>query len=124
MAKETLSAATKRAMKYPGKGAEWFCGFKYSEVTGLGHEVGIHRRDPAAASRLEICTMCGTRNPSVLIIGETPITTATLKCGPGIMLKSSTPHLLMVSIGRNKAALCRVVPRTRMTSARFVQQMC
>ena len=45
---QKLSAATKRAMNYSGKGGEWFCGFKYTEVTGLGYEVGIHRRDPSS----------------------------------------------------------------------------
>jgi hypothetical protein len=45
---KTLSAATKRAMHYPAQGAEWFCGFKYTEVTGFGHEVGVHRRDPSS----------------------------------------------------------------------------
>ena len=48
MTKRKLSAATKRAMHYPGGGKEWFCRFRYTEVTGLGHEVGIHRRDPSS----------------------------------------------------------------------------
>ena len=48
MTERKLSAATRRAMHYPGGGAEWFCAFRYTEVQGLGHEVGVHRRDPSS----------------------------------------------------------------------------
>ncbi len=44
----TLSAASQRASQYPGGRADWFCGFAYTEVQGLGREVGVHRRDPSS----------------------------------------------------------------------------
>ncbi len=43
-----LSSATRRADSYAENGSEWFCGFSYTEVKGLGYEVGVHRRDPSS----------------------------------------------------------------------------
>ena len=43
-----ISAATKRASAYPNRDNEWFCGFAYTPITGLGYEEGIHRRDPSS----------------------------------------------------------------------------
>ena len=49
---QPLSKASQRAMTYPSQGADWYCGFKYTEVTGLGYEVGVHRRDPSSILRV------------------------------------------------------------------------
>jgi hypothetical protein len=46
--KKKFSSATKRAFQYPDYGREWFCGFEYTPVKGLGYEEGIHRRDPSS----------------------------------------------------------------------------
>ncbi len=48
MESRQLSAATKRAMGYPAEGKEWFCGFTYTDVKGIGYEEGVHRRDPSS----------------------------------------------------------------------------
>ena len=42
-----LSSATRRAQQYTGS-TEWFCEFSATEITGLGPEVGVHRRDPSS----------------------------------------------------------------------------
>lgn len=47
--KEYLSAASKRALKWPKMGNEWFCEFKVFDLKGdLAYEEGIVRRDPSA----------------------------------------------------------------------------
>lgn len=43
-----LSSASKRAQKYPENNGEWFCEFNYTEISGLGYEEGVHRRDPSS----------------------------------------------------------------------------
>ncbi|MEM7538810.1 MAG: family 43 glycosylhydrolase [Chloroflexota bacterium] len=47
-----LSAATKRAATYPNRDSEWFCGFAYTPVTGIGYEEGVHRRDPTSVIKV------------------------------------------------------------------------
>lgn len=47
-----LSAATQRAQNYPGGHGDWFCGFNYTPVKGLGYEEGIHRRDPSSVLKV------------------------------------------------------------------------
>ncbi len=42
------SAATLRADSYKNYGSEWFAGFVYTELHGLGYEEGVHRRDPSS----------------------------------------------------------------------------
>jgi len=42
------STATNRAFDYPDYDNEWFCGFSYTPITGIGYEEGIHRRDPSS----------------------------------------------------------------------------
>lgn len=42
------SAASLRADAYKNQGTEWFGGFSYLEVKGLGYEEGVHRRDPSS----------------------------------------------------------------------------
>lgn len=44
---ENLSAASKRAQNY-SRSSEWYCGFAYTPIKGLGLEVGVHRRDPSS----------------------------------------------------------------------------
>ncbi len=47
--KEYLSAATKRALKWPEYGNEWFIRFTQEELKGdLAYEEGVVRRDPSA----------------------------------------------------------------------------
>ena len=46
-----VSAATRRAANY-NKGPEWFCGFRYSPVNGLGYEEGVNRRDPSSVIKV------------------------------------------------------------------------
>ena len=48
----TQSAATRRASDYPAGQSEWYCGFSYLPVTGIGYEEGIHRRDPSSVIQL------------------------------------------------------------------------
>ena len=45
---KTLSKASSRAQNYPCNSPEWYCGFSYTSVTGIGPEEGIHRRDPSS----------------------------------------------------------------------------
>jgi len=42
------SVATRRASGYPAGQSEWYCGFSYTPVTGIGYEEGAHRRDPSS----------------------------------------------------------------------------
>lgn len=46
------SAASKRAESYPNRDNEWYCGFAYTGVTGIGFEEGIHRRDPTSVIKV------------------------------------------------------------------------
>lgn len=48
MTNRTLSAATRRAANTRAGGSEWYCGFTYTPVEGLGPQVGLHRRDPSS----------------------------------------------------------------------------
>ncbi|MFI3205829.1 MAG: glycosyl hydrolase [Clostridia bacterium] len=45
-----MSSATKRAIdrNYFTTNADWFCDFVETEVTGIGFEEGVHRRDPSS----------------------------------------------------------------------------
>ncbi len=43
-----LSSASKRAENYPHGESNWYCGFQYTAVSGLGYEEGVHRRDPSS----------------------------------------------------------------------------
>jgi len=47
------SAATLRAENYKNGGQEWFCGFTYTEIPGLGYEEGVHRRDPSSVIKVD-----------------------------------------------------------------------
>lgn len=47
------SSATLRAEQYNEFGGEWHCGFAYTEVSGLGLEEGVHRRDPSSIIKYE-----------------------------------------------------------------------
>ncbi|WDR04799.1 family 43 glycosylhydrolase [Devosia rhodophyticola] len=49
----TLSLATKRAENYPEKQGEWYCGFSYTPLIGLGYEPGVHRRDASSIIRVD-----------------------------------------------------------------------
>lgn len=51
--RKKLSAATERAFQYPDRDNEWYCGFAYTPVTGIGSEVGVHRRDPSSVIRVD-----------------------------------------------------------------------
>ncbi len=42
------SSASLRADEYADHGAQWSCGFAYTELKGLGYETGVHRRDPSS----------------------------------------------------------------------------
>ena len=42
------SLATKRASSYKYKNSEWYTGFTYTPLKGIGFEEGIHRRDPSS----------------------------------------------------------------------------
>ncbi len=48
-----FSKATERARHYGKLNNEWHCKFKYSEVTGIGFEEGVHRRDPSSVIAFE-----------------------------------------------------------------------
>ncbi|WDR04798.1 family 43 glycosylhydrolase [Devosia rhodophyticola] len=48
MQEKSLSAASRRAGTYRSEGADWYCNFTYTQLVGLGPEVGIHRRDPSS----------------------------------------------------------------------------
>ena len=45
---KTLSKASSRAQNYPCNSPEWYCGFSYTSVIGIGPETGLHRRDPSS----------------------------------------------------------------------------
>lgn len=47
------SAATLRAEGYNNNGSEWFCGFTYTELKGIGYQEGIHRRDPSSVIQVD-----------------------------------------------------------------------
>ncbi len=47
------SAASKRADNYKNGGGEWFCGFVYTPLNGLGPENGVHRRDPSSIIKVD-----------------------------------------------------------------------
>ncbi len=47
-----LSAASKRAQTYVKDNSEWYCGFSYTPVKGLGYEYGVHRRDPSSVIKV------------------------------------------------------------------------
>ncbi len=49
-----LSAATKRALKWPKVGNEWFCEFQVFDLKGdLAYEEGVVRRDPSAVIQVD-----------------------------------------------------------------------
>lgn len=48
-----LSLASQRAKNYPNKNDDWFCGFLYTPVQGLGYEEGVHRRDPSSIIKVD-----------------------------------------------------------------------
>ncbi len=47
-----MSAASQRAATYPKGNGEWYCQFDYSDVTGIGLEEGVYRRDPSAIIKI------------------------------------------------------------------------
>jgi len=47
------SAATVRASAYPSGHSEWYCGFSYTPVSGVGYEEGVHRRDPSSVIEVD-----------------------------------------------------------------------
>ncbi len=47
-----LSEASIRAATYPKGQGEWYCKFDYSDVTGIGLEEGVYRRDPSAVIKV------------------------------------------------------------------------
>ena len=49
------SAATKRARErgYFDKGPEWYCEFRYNEISGIGYEEGVNRRDPTSVIQVD-----------------------------------------------------------------------
>ncbi len=52
--RDSLSAASKRALAWPKIGNEWFCEFTVSDLKGdLAYEEGVVRRDPSAIIKVD-----------------------------------------------------------------------
>ena len=52
--RDSLSAASKRALEWPKLGNDWFCQFSVQDLKGdLAYEEGVVRRDPSAVIQVE-----------------------------------------------------------------------
>lgn len=51
--KESLATKRARELGYFTQGPEWYCDFRTSDVTGIGYEDNINRRDPSAVIEVD-----------------------------------------------------------------------